>query len=193
MRMASTPANALAGPRSPPSTDFWEPASYPLGMTCGSKLSDTAVSASISHAQSNRASTFGRGNHRLGHFLSPTADLGNHFGEEMVFIDVAAIGAGRDFVRAIEESVTQVVARVTEFSPLHFSTNAFSRFSASSHCSETKSRYSLISTIGSGSNWNKLSRPRCTLRTSPTFSNTRRCFVIAWRVNLDPERSCEME
>jgi len=35
-------------------------------------------------------------------------DLGNHFDEEMVFIDVAAIEAGRDFVRAIAESVTKV-------------------------------------------------------------------------------------
>jgi TIR domain len=32
-------------------------------------------------------------------------DLVNHFGEAAVFMDVAAIQAGRDFRRAIEESV----------------------------------------------------------------------------------------
>jgi hypothetical protein len=68
----------------------------------------------------------------------------------------------------------------------HSSTNARSRSSARSHCSETNSRYSFISSIGRGSNSNKLSRPERTHRTIPTFSSTRRCFVIACRVNLEP-------
>src|SRR5277367_6960572 len=31
------------------------------------------------------------------------------------------------------------------------------------------------------------------LRTIPTFCNTRRCLVMAWRVSLEPRVSCEME
>ena len=73
------------------------------------------------------------------------------------------------------------------------STNAFNLDNASSHCAETRSRYSLISLIGSGLNLNRLSRPARMLCTIPTRSSTRRCLVIACRVSLEPSVSSEME
>src|SRR5215467_426034 len=75
----------------------------------------------------------------------------------------------------------------------------FSLASARSHCLETKSRYSLMSSIGVGSNSNKLSRPAWALCTIPTFSRTRRCLVIACRVSFEPlvnweiDRGCPLE
>lgn len=76
---------------------------------------------------------------------------------------------------------------------LHFSTNALSRARASSHCRETCSRYSCISTIGRGWNSYKVSRPERAHRTSPAPASTRRCLVTAWRVRRDPSVSCAME
>ena len=65
-------------------------------------------------------------------------------------------------------------------------TKDFSLDNACSHCSETKSRYCWILSIGCGSNSNRLSRPLRTLCTIPALSNTRRCLVIACRVSLEP-------
>src|SRR5215831_17287241 len=86
---------------------------------------------------------------------------------------------------------------VHQFAGYHIDTqssiNDFSLASAWSHCSETKSRYSIISSIGVGSNSNKLSRPAWTLRTIPTLSKTRRCLVIACRVSFEPLVNWEIE
>jgi hypothetical protein len=65
------------------------------------------------------------------------------------------------------------------------STNDFSLANAWSHCSETRSRYVLICSIGSTSNSNRLSRPARVLRTTPALSSTRRCLVIACRERFD--------
>ena len=50
-----------------------------------------------------------------------------------------------------------------------------------------------MSSIGVGSNSNKLSRPAWTLCTIPTLSRTRRCLVIACRVSLEPLVNWEIE
>jgi hypothetical protein len=55
------------------------------------------------------------------------------------------------------------VLRVVVRGESHISTNDFSRDSASSHCSETKSRYSLTPLIGRGLNSNRFSRPALAL------------------------------
>jgi hypothetical protein len=73
------------------------------------------------------------------------------------------------------------------------STNLCSRPSVSSHSAETRSRYSLIAPIGSGSNENRLSRPVRVLWTIPACSSTRKCLVIACRVSFVSSVSCEME
>src|SRR5215469_102383 len=83
--------------------------------------------------------------------------------------------------------------RATNLWGTQSSMNDFSLVSARSHCSETKSMYSLISSSGVGSNSNKLSRPAWTLCTIPTLSKTRRCLVIACRVSLEPLVSCVIE
>lgn len=76
---------------------------------------------------------------------------------------------------------------------LQFSTNALRRDSARSHCSETRFRCCLISSIGSGSSSKRLSRPARTQRTIPARSRTRRCLVIACRVSLEPSVRREIE
>src|SRR5215469_8323828 len=83
--------------------------------------------------------------------------------------------------------------RATNLWGTQSSMNDFSLVSARSHCSETKSMYSLISSSGVGSNSNKLSRPAWTLCTIPTLSKTRRCLVIACRVSLEPCVNWEIE
>src|SRR4051812_24230612 len=69
----------------------------------------------------------------------------------------------------------------------HSSTNDRNRPSACSHCSDTRSRYSRSSLIGLGSSSKRLSLPARTPCTIRARSSTRRCFVIACRVNLDPQ------
>jgi len=73
------------------------------------------------------------------------------------------------------------------------STNDFNLANAWSHCSETISRYCLISCIGSGSNSNRCSRPARTPCTIPARCNTRRCLVIACRVSFEPTVNSEIE
>src|SRR5438093_7137527 len=48
------------------------------------------------------------------------------------------------------------------------------------------SRARRASSSGSGSSSKRFSRPRRTPRTRPASCNTRRCFVIAWRVSVEP-------
>ena len=73
------------------------------------------------------------------------------------------------------------------------STNDFNLANAWSHCSETISRYCLISCMGSGSNSNRFSRPARTPCTIPARCNTRRCLVIACRVSFEPTVNSEIE
>lgn len=54
-------------------------------------------------------------------------------------------------------------------------------------------KYSCKDSSGFGSSSYKLSRPALRLETSPTFSSTERCLVMACRVTLLPAVSDEME
>ena len=75
----------------------------------------------------------------------------------------------------------------------HFSTNNFRLARASSHCAETEPRKFRRSSRGRGLRTKRLSRPAREQSTIRALCNTRRCFVIAWRVRREPRVSCEME
>lgn len=77
--------------------------------------------------------------------------------------------------------------------PAPDSTKHFRRPKACSHWRETTSRYLLASSSGPGANVKRISRPWRMPWTRPAFSMTRRCFVIAWRVSLDPSESSEID
>ena len=74
-----------------------------------------------------------------------------------------------------------------------FSTNAFKSCKALSHCAAMTPKYSCKDSSGFGSSSYKLSRPVLKLETSPTFSSTVRCLVMACLVTLVPVVSDEME
>src|ERR1700691_4729429 len=79
--------------------------------------------------------------------------------------------------------VYQMDNAVRLYSRTSVSTNAFNLDSAWSHWSDQSSSCSVARPNGFGSNLKRLSRPDRALCMIPTFSRTRRCLAIAWRVN----------